>query len=169
MKREILFSITVLLLLPATSLSEDRWWELKMSDERFSYSSFTNTVAVTQKHLKAFRDLSELLLDNSDVPQTITSFAQMEADEEIRIELIGKDLLRFSASLDWAQQNIGFANMITVINGHGLISRNEMLRLRIENLQLKGAKQADIDTLQASLEKAEAALKTFLSKQKWSD
>jgi hypothetical protein len=161
--------LILVLLIPSISLSEDKWWELQVNDKRFSYDNFMKNVKGIQKHLNGFRDFSDLILSKSDLNQHIFIFNKIQPDQDVSIKLKGKDLHRFKSSLLWEQQNIGFPNSLTAIEGYGLISRNKILELKMENLKLKGASQGEIDNVQASLKKAHTELQAFLSEQKWTD
>lgn len=161
-------ALILLILLPPRASSEDRWWEVKAADRRFTYESFAETIMSVQKHLLAFRDFTAFLLENSDSPGVV-DFNRISAEQEISVEFKGKDLARYRSSLSWEQQNIGFPNSLVVVEGYGRISRTEILRLKVENLSLKGAPQAEVDSVRVALSVAESDLQEFLSQRIWTD
>ena len=161
-------SFVLMFVLPSSAPAEDRWWEVNDTDRRFTYESFTKTVKGVQKHLLAFRDFTAFLLENSDSPGVV-SFSKILPEQAISIEFVGRNLARYGSSLSWEQQHLGFPNSLVVVEGYGLISRIEILSLKVENLSLKGAPQAEVDSVRVALSVAESDLQEFLSQRRWAD
>jgi hypothetical protein len=64
--------------------------------------------------------------------------------------------VRESKKLDWETENIGIPNNLLQLDGYGLFSQRDMLRLKLENAQLRGVNRqviTDIKQRQKDIEK----------------
>ena len=59
--------------------------------------------------------------------------------------------------------------LLAVLLGYGYTTQREILQLRLENLRLKDAPEAEIKKLEESLGNLEEEIKDFTSKTKWVD
>ncbi len=71
--------------------------------------------------------------------------------------------------LGWEVENIGIPNRLLRIEGYGLKTQRDIIRLELENAKLKGAAKGEIADLESKLKEAKKRLKYFLEHNIWAD
>ena len=172
MDNRILASVALLtsLFLTTISRAEDDWWTVKL--EQLDYPQFSKAVSRVDEHLQKVQDLTELLAENSDNErfrkQNFIYVSQVPKGGSVTFKVKGSQLAQYTI-LNWDMQHIGFPNLVTTLKGYGFASRREILQLRLENLKLKNATEAEIKELEKSLKSLEQEIETYTSKTKWVD
>ena len=70
---------------------------------------------------------------------------------------------------DWETENLGIPNSLLRLQGFGLFTQRDIIRLKLENAKLKGVKKEDITNLEKALKDIEKQIEDFLSKNIWYD
>ena len=141
-------------------------------------------VIIKRKTMKFIQILAALLLFNFI---TISSYAKNIAPEvtlkeedfaynqyKVELEDLNKVLEHCSNNKnnkkrDWETKNLLIPNLLTRFKGYGLLSQRDILRLRLENANLKGEKKEVIINLKQELKKIDEQIKKFFSENIWVD
>lgn len=69
----------------------------------------------------------------------------------------------------WEIENLGIPNSLLRLQGYGLFAKRDIIRLKLENAKLKGAKKEVIAGLRKDLENIEKQIDIFLKENIWYD
>ena len=121
----------------------------------------------------------------------LTSFAQEEANSSVRniapeYQLKEEDFTyeeyqeylkwlegifeqcRKGDELGWEIENLGLSNSLLALEGYGLLTQRDVIRLKLENAKLSGTEE-EIADLKKPLDKIERQIEVFLSEKYWYD
>ena len=74
------------------------------------------------------------------------------------------------AEIDWVIPNIAIPNTLIVLQGYGLYTRRELLRMNFEKAKLSSSLPREVvATLESKYKEAELEFNNFLSKSYWVD
>ena len=170
MDNRILASILLAVLLSTTVSQAEDWWKVRL--DQFNHQKFSKAVSTVDKHLRKVQGLTRLLAENSDNAlfrkQGFMHVSQVPKEKSITFKVEGSKIAQYTI-LNWDMQYIGFPNLVTQLKGYGYVTQREILQLRLENLRLKDAPEAEIKKLEGSLRNLEEEIKDFTSKTKWVD
>ena len=68
----------------------------------------------------------------------------------------------------WDRNYIGIPNSLLQLEGYGLFTQRDIIRLKLENAKLKGT-EGEIADLEKTLDEAERQIEVFLSENIWVD
>jgi len=69
----------------------------------------------------------------------------------------------------WDRNYIGIPNSLLRLEGYGLFTQRDIIRLKLENAKLKGAEREEISNLEKSLRDIEKQIEAFLKENIWVD
>jgi len=167
--RILAFTLLAVLLSTTVSQAED-WWKVRL--DQFNHQKFSKAVSRVDEHFRKVQGLTRLLAENSDNERFrkrgFMYVSQVPKEKSITFKVEGQKLAQYTI-LDWDMQYIGFPNLVTQLKGYGYTTQREILQLRLENLRLKDAPDAEIKKIEESLRNLEEEIKDFTSKTKWVD
>lgn len=144
----------------------------RMRAEQFSYEKFAESVESTRSRLMEFREFTRLLFEHCNLEkvreQGLFDTYGLPKDTTVIFEVPLEKLDEYSI-LDWAVQYIGFENSMLGITGYGLVSRVEILRLKVENMKLSNAPADTTRKLELQYLEAQKGLDEYLATQRWVD
>ena len=166
-----IFAFTLLAVILSTTVSHaEDWWKVRL--DQFNHQKFSKAVNTVDEHLRKVQGLTRLLAENSDNErfrkQGFIYVSKVPKEKSITFKVEGQKLAQYTI-LNWDSQYIGFPNLVTQLKGYGYVTQREILQLRLENLRLKDAPEAEIKKLEESLRNLEEEIKDFTSKTKWVD
>ena len=170
MDNRILASILLAVLLSTTVSHAEDWWKVRL--DQFNHQKFSKAVSTVDEHFRKVQGLTRLLAENSDNElfrkRGFIYVSQVPKEKSITFKVEGSKIAQYTI-LDWDTQHIGFPNLVTQLKGYGYTTQREILQLRLENLRLKDAPEAEIKKLEESLRNLEEEIKDFTSKTAWVD
>ena len=138
--------------------------------EQLSYEKFAESVESTRSRLMEFREFTRLLFEHCNLEkvreQGLFDTYGLPKDTTVIFEVPLEKLDDYSI-LDWAVQYIGFENLMLSITGYGLVSRAEILRLKVENMKLSNAPADTTRKLELRYLEAQKELDEYLATQRW--
>ena len=144
--------------------------ESRLRLEDFSYEEYLFVVGRYKAITKEFVRFAEMLARYSDSPEVYRSEdLTRAAPHKPLVITIPTDSLRNFSIVGWSMQNIGFHNFALRLEGYGLVTQERILRLQVENMNLKGA---DIDTVhqwEIRYRKVKSELEHLFRTRGWSD
>lgn len=69
----------------------------------------------------------------------------------------------------WDRNYIGIPNSLLQLEGYGLFTQRNIIRLKLENAKLKGANREEIGNLEKALRDIEKQIEIFLKENIWVD
>ena len=140
--------------------------------EQLSYEKFAESVESTRSILMEFREITRLLTEHCNLEQIrkqrVIDTSRLPKDTTVVFKIPSEKLADYP-SLGWAMQNIGFPNSVQRIAGYGLVSRAEILRLKVENMKLSNAPDDTTRKLELKYLEAQKDLDECLATQRWVD
>ena len=144
----------------------------RMRAEQLSYEEFAKSVEWTRSRLMEFREFTRLLFEHCNLEkvreQGLFDTYGLPKDTTVIFE-VPLDKLDEYSILDWAVQYIGFENLMLSITGYGLVSRAEILRLKVENMKLSNAPADTTRKLELRYLEVQKDLDEYLATQRWVD
>lgn len=70
---------------------------------------------------------------------------------------------------NWDRNYIGIPNNLLRLEGYGLFTQRDIIRLKLENIRLKRVNKEDIVSLEKALSETEKQIETFVKKNNWVD
>ena len=166
MKTFIVIVLLVFCCVQDTPAAVDEQFQVK--PEQPNYERYYWAANESGKWLSEFRDFTELLIRHCKLEelrsQGFVRARFLPKNTTLVFEVPADTLARYE-SLSWEAQHIYFPNIITRISGYGLVSRVEILRLRVENMKLTDAPEDTIRSLEVKYLKACKDLDDFLATQ----
>jgi len=167
--RILAFTLLAVLLSTTVSQAED-WWKVRL--DQFNHQKFSKAVSRVDEHFRKVQGLTRLLAENSDNERFrkrgFIYVSQVPEGKSVTFKVEGRKIAQYTI-LNWDTQHIGFPNLVTQLKGYGYVTQREILQLRLENLRLTDAPEAEIKKIEESLRNLEEEIKDFTSKTKWVD
>jgi len=156
----------------AQAQSRHDHWSVVRAEQLSNHEKFAASVEWTRNRLMEVGEFTQLLMENSNLEQMSKGGGfdtyGLPADTTVVFKVRVGELDKYSI-LDWIVQNISFPNSMLRIAGYGLVSRAEILRLKVENAKLANAPADSTQKLELQYLEAQKALDEYLATQRWVD
>lgn len=138
------------------------------------YLTFENTVFAfdfLKRHLDDFRTVVETLGRYSNIQhaQNYHYIKKFETDIDTLIIKLPVDTLLQYDCMSWLINNLGIPNSLVSVAGHRLVSEERILKLQIENMELKGGSAETIKQLKLQHQKIKEERDHFLMTNSYFD
>ena len=139
--------------------------------EQLSYEKFAKSVEHTRSLLGELHEVTRLLAEHCNVEKVRNmrsiSTSDLPQDTTVVFAVPSEKLAEYRC-LNWITQNIS-PNLLQRIAGYGLVSRAEILRLKVENMKLSNAPSDTTRKLELKYLEAQKDLDEYLATQWWVD
>ena len=144
----------------------------RVKAEQLSYEKFAKSVEVARSYLMEVQEFTRLLFEHCNLEkvreQGLFDTYGLPKDTTVVFEIPLEKLAGHSI-LDWPVAYLGFPNTMLRITGYGLVSRAEILRLKVENMKLSNAPEDTTRKLELKYLEAQKELDEYLATQRWAD
>ena len=168
-----LFAIPFLLGALCTQVrAGDPHWSRVRAEQLDDYESFADAVEWSREMVAELHQATRLLAEHSNLEefrrQGSIHAGSLPQDTTLVFELPAAKLAPYRC-LDWITLNLSWPNQLLRMGGYGMVSRAEILRLKVENMKLSNAPRDSTEAMEARYLQARKDLDAYLASQRWVD
>ncbi len=169
MKKFIFLLVFLLSWSPSTAV--ENMDESYVKPEQFSRRDFLLSVERCEKWVSEFGDILALFRRYSGPIKLYTGFRYRYPKDLVLTFKVPADSLSIARYklLSWEYRNLDVPNNLIHIKGFSLMNQTELLRLKLENMEIKGAPVDSIDTMRSEYQEAKKEWEWFLKTTRWRD
>ena len=153
---------------PLTQLRENINRESRIEPEQLVWPEYDSGIWMAKSYLNEYRDFLKMLAGHSNSVVYYDSGYFYTTEPDTVTFAVPMDSLRAHSVLNW-ETSLGYYNSFLWLQGYGLVTREKILRLQIENMRLRNAEADTIQQMQKHYRKIKRELDYFLATKSWAD